>query len=111
MSLEEGPSSSVSETARRTYRRRSEDERIAALQQEIDSLQGKIETRKRADLPVIKEIPKVRRRLEKFIQLARAHTRDDIANTTQAFLAGLDRIWAEEQAPVPASEGELLEEE
>ena len=85
---------------KRSYRRRSEDERIEALQAEIVTLREKMESRKRKDLPVLKEIPKLQRRLHKFVQTAVDHDRHDIANTTLAFLAGLERIHQESKEPV-----------
>ena len=87
----------MSEQKKRNYRRRSEDERIEALQAEIDSLREKIEAKKRKDMPVLKEIPKIQRRLQKFVQMAVDYERHDIANTTLAFLAGLERIHSEAQ--------------
>lgn len=96
----------MTDQTKRSYRRRSEDERIEALQAEIATLREKMESRKRKDLPVLKEIPKLQRRLHKFVQMSVDHDRHDIANTTLAFLAGLERIHQEAQEPV-----ELLVEE
>jgi len=79
-------------TAKRNYNRRSDEERIAELQSRIESLQKRLETRQRPDQPVIREIPKVQRRLRRFAQMAVQHGRDDLANSTMAFIAGLDRM-------------------
>ena len=84
-------------TEKRSYRRRTDDERIAELQAKIDELRVKVDAKKRQDLPVINQIPKIRRHLLKFAQLAIDHGREDISNSTRAFLAGLER--AGEQAP------------
>lgn len=83
----------MSESTKRRYKRRSDEERIQELQSRIESLQAKIEARKRKDSPVLKEIPKVQKRLQKFSQMALDYGRHDIANTTTAFIAGLDRIY------------------
>ena len=80
-------------SSRRKYRRRSDNERIGELQSRIEELQAKITARKRKDSPVLKEIPKIQRRLQKFAQMALDHGRADLANTTTAFVAGLDRIY------------------
>jgi len=78
-------------TAKRNYRRRTPDEQIADLQAKIDHLQKQVESKSRPDLPVLKEIPKVQARLRKFAQFALSHGRADLANSTVAFIAGLDR--------------------
>lgn len=82
-------------TIKRNYKRRSADERIADLQSQIDMLQKKVEARARPDLPVVKDIPRVQQRLRKFAQLAVNYGREDLANSTLAFVAGLDRTLAE----------------
>jgi hypothetical protein len=79
-------------TGKRTYHRRSDDERIAALQAKIVHLQNKVETKQRPDQPVVREAPKVQKKLRDFAQLAQENGRTDIANSTIAFLAGLDRM-------------------
>ena len=79
-------------TGRRNYRRRSDDERIADLERRIDELKTKQATKKKLEDPVLKEIPKVQRRLRKFAQFAMDHNRPDIANSATAFTASLDRI-------------------
>lgn len=79
-------------TTRRRYNRRSDDERIAELEERIRNLQAKAVMREKKADPVIKEIPKVQRRLTKFAQLALDNGRQDIANSITAFNAGLERI-------------------
>ena len=83
---------STAETARRKYKRRSDEERIAELQARIEALKAKKSARDRKDDPVLREIPKIQRRLRKFAQLAMDNTRPDIANSITAFNAGLERI-------------------
>lgn len=93
-------SSSKSATSRkgskRQYRRRSENERILELEERIQALRAKVEAKKRKDSPVLVELPKVGRKLQKFAQLAVDHGRHDIANSTMAFAASLDRIYHSE---------------
>ena len=79
-------------TTRRKYNRRSDDQRIAELEERIRGLQAKAILREKKADPVIKEIPKVQRRLVKFAQLARDNDRLDIANSITAFNSGLERI-------------------
>jgi hypothetical protein len=79
-------------TDKRTYNRRSDDERIADLQARISELQEKLETKQRPDLVVVREVPKLQKRLREFAQLANQNGRPDIANSTIAFLAGLERM-------------------
>lgn len=78
--------------AKRTYQRRDDSERIAEMEARIRDLRKKIESRKRPDQDVLTEVPKVQRRLRSFAQLAMKHGRADIANSTMAFMAGLDRM-------------------
>lgn len=84
---------------------RSPDERIADLEQQIELQKQKL-ARKNAKtaLPaVIKDIPRVQKRLQKFAQLAVDDGRQDIANSVSMFLAGLNRIYAEAKTPDPVA--------
>jgi molecular chaperone GrpE (heat shock protein) len=85
----------MSTTTKRTYKRRTEEQRIADLQSKLEDLQKKLVAKERADLPVLKEIPKVQRRLQRFAQLAVNYGREDLANSTMAFVAGLQRTLTE----------------
>jgi molecular chaperone GrpE (heat shock protein) len=85
----------MSTTTKRNYRRRTDEERIAELESKLQNLQKKVEAKTRPDLPVLKEIPKLQRRLKAFAQLAVNYGRADLANSTMAFSAGLDRNLAE----------------
>ena len=98
---------STAETAssRRKYRRRSDDERIADLERRIAELKKKQVAQQKKQDPVLREIPKLQRRLRKVAQLAMDHDRPDIANSITAFNAGLDRMARPEQRstrPAPA---------
>lgn len=77
--------------AKRSYHRRSDEELIADLQEKIKLVEQRMQSKTRADAPVLKEVTKVGRNLRKFAQLAVDHGRDDLSNMTLAFLAGLQR--------------------
>lgn len=84
--------SPVSMTPKRTLQRRSDEERIAELQSKINDLQRKLVEQQREDTPVLREAQKLAKRLREFAQLAMQNGREDAANSTLAFLAGLDRM-------------------
>lgn len=87
--------------SRRNYHRRTDDERIAELEQRILELKSKQAARERKDDPVLREIPKIQRRLRKFAQLAMDNSRPDIANSITAFTAGLERMRADRSSARP----------
>jgi hypothetical protein len=79
-------------TLRRSYHRRTDDERIAELQGKIEALKARqVERESKVD-PVLKEIPKIQRRLKRFALLANQNGRLDIANSVTAFVGGLERM-------------------
>ena len=78
--------------AKRKYNRRTDDEIIQELQAKIAQIQQRMAARERKDSPVLKQIPRIRRSLQKFAQLAVDHGREDISNSTLMFLAGLERL-------------------
>lgn len=84
---------------KRNYRRRSDADRIAEMEAKIAELREKIHERDRADQAVVDAVPKVQKRLRDFAQLAMSHGRHDIANSTMAFMAGLERM--KEDLPEP----------
>jgi hypothetical protein len=75
--------------------RRSDEARIAELQQRIQELQVKAQAKLQKaiapDHAVLKSIPKLARHLRKFADLAMSNGRQDIATSTWAFMAGLER--------------------
>lgn len=77
---------------KRTYRRRTAEERIAELEAEIEKQKGKIAAREKADDPVLRDVPKLLKRLKAFAQTAHDHGRADIANTTTGYLTALERF-------------------
>jgi hypothetical protein len=96
-------------TGKRTYHRRSDEERIAALQARIVHLQNKVESKQRPDQPVVREAPRLAKKLREFAQLAQENGRSDIANSAIAFLAGLDRMV--NSSPIEPRKGRRGDEE
>jgi hypothetical protein len=86
---------STKSRSKRSYERRSDEQRIADLQQKIQDLQHKAQAKAEkefaADDAVLKSIPKLARHLRKFADLAMSHGRQDVATSTWAFMAGLER--------------------
>lgn len=76
---------------KRQYTRRTEQERISELEDKIRQIRERMENKQRKDSAVLRELPKVKRVLNKFAQLAVDNERHDLANSCVAFLAGLDR--------------------
>jgi hypothetical protein len=85
------PDESMESTGKRSYTRRSEDERIAELNAKIEKIKQRMEMKQRKDSPVLRDMARLQRMLRKFAQTALDHGRADLANSTQAFAAGLDR--------------------
>ncbi|MBK8179882.1 MAG: hypothetical protein IPK67_13570 [Planctomycetes bacterium] len=89
--------------SKRSYARRSDEDRIAQLEQRIHELQEraklKAERSHRPDQAVLKSIPKVARHLRKFADLAMSKGRADIATSTWAFMAGLERNLGQDEPP------------
>ena len=88
---------------KRAYTRRSDEQRIAELQAKISSIQTKLAQKERTDAPLLKEIPRVQRRLRKFAQKALDFGRADLANSVLAFVAGLERAADVEASPARRS--------
>ncbi len=78
-------------TTKRAYNRRSDEDRIAELQSKIEAINAKLAEKSRPDGPVLKEFPKLQKRLKRFIETCDECGRSDLSNTVIAFLAGLDR--------------------
>lgn len=77
--------------SKRKYTRRTDEELIEELQDKIKKVQQRMEAKQRKDSAVLKELPKVQRALKRFAQLAVDNGREDLSNSTRAFLAGLER--------------------
>lgn len=88
--------------AKRKYTRRTDEQLIGELQEKIRRVQERLESRQRKDSAVLKELPKVQRVLRRFAQLAVDSGREDLSNSTTAFLAGLERAaHTQVEAPGP----------
>ena len=81
---------------RRSYHRRSADQRIADLEQKIAQLKSKQTARDKKEDPVLREIQKLLKRLKRFVQHAHDHKRPDVANSVMGFKSMLERILATE---------------
>lgn len=84
---------------RRSYNRRSPDQRVADLQKKISDLKAKRVAREKKDDPVQREIRKLLKRLKHFIQVAHDNRRPDVANSAMGFKSMLERIRATELGP------------
>ena len=79
--------------ATRAYKRRSTEQIVADLEAEIARQKAKIEARSKATDPILREIPKLQKRLRKFAQAAHNAKRADIANAASGFASSLDRMY------------------
>ncbi|QDU85533.1 hypothetical protein Pla163_26650 [Planctomycetes bacterium Pla163] len=85
-------------------RRRSVDERIADLEKQIEEQKQRLERKarraaKKRELPnSIKRIPQLAKRLRAFADLAEADGRADLSTSVSMFLAGLQRVYDEENS-------------
>ena len=79
--------------APRAYNRRTPEQIVADLEAEIERQKAKLEAKQKADDPVLKEIPKLKKRLKKFAETAHANGRKDIGNSVTGFISSLDRIY------------------
>ena len=109
------PQPDARKSVKRSYNRRSADERIADLEAEIAKQQAKIQDRERKKResrelsPVAKAIPKVKKHLEALAEVAKEHDRQDVANSVHLFLIGLQRTYEEELSKKRPEELELEE--
>jgi hypothetical protein len=85
----------------RPKKRRDPEQRISELQAKIEAQRAKIAERERqriakGKLPdSIREIPKLKKKLEAFVQLAANDRRLDLMNTVTGFIASLERTHAQ----------------
>jgi small-conductance mechanosensitive channel len=77
--------------SKRSYTRRTEDERIAELEAQIMRVKERMEAKKQKDSPLLREWTKAQRALRNFIQAAAQSGRNDLSLSAEAFLAGLER--------------------
>lgn len=76
----------------RTYSRRTDDERLAELEQRLAELKAKHAQQQRMKDPVLREAPKLQRKLKQFAQLALDSGRPDLANSALAWNAQMERM-------------------
>lgn len=76
---------------KRQYNRRTDEERIADYQRQIEELRARAERKAREDDQLLKGYMKLQGSLRSFIQLSHDHGRGDIGNMVEAFAAGLQR--------------------
>ena len=101
--------STVTGEPKRKYNRRSEQERIRALQEKLEAIKQKLEekNKKHEISPVVKQIPRLQKKLKQFAAFAQAGGRADIATSVLAFSAGLDRIYHADVAEQSGEENEV----
>lgn len=101
--------STVTGESKRKYNRRSEAERIQALQEKLEAIKHKLEEKnKKHELsPVVKQIPRLLKKLKQYSAFAQANGRADIATSVMAFCAGLERIYHSDVAQSADEEDEI----
>jgi phage shock protein A len=102
---------SVIPNMRRSYNRRSAEERVADLERKIAELKAKQVAREKKDDPVLRESQKLLQRLKNFVQLALDNNRPDIANSTLGFKAMLERTIQAELGADREEEADLPDDE
>ncbi|MBM3977931.1 MAG: hypothetical protein FJ299_13215 [Planctomycetes bacterium] len=94
---------SQNSTEKRGYRRRSDEERLSALQRKLEEAQQRLKQREARkemakhvpNLATLK-IPRLTKHLREFADFARTHGRLDYYNSTIAFVAMMDRLYHED---------------
>lgn len=77
--------------SKRTYIRRTEEERIHDLEEKLAQVKARLEAKQNKNSPILREWARVQRVLKKFGQAAMDNGRQDLALSAQAFAAGLER--------------------
>ncbi len=96
----------------RPKKRRAPELRIAELEAKIEAQKAKIAERElkrvqKTKLPdSIREIPKIKKKLEAFARLAAADRRTDLVNSVTGFVASLERTHAQALAQRDALNGD-----
>lgn len=103
--------------AKRSYRRRSDDERLAELQKKLEHAQQRLkerEERKEAEKhvpnPATLKIPAIIKKLREFAAYSHINGRLDYYNSTIAFVAMMDRLYHEDMHD-PNGEAAAAEED
>ena len=76
--------------SKRTYNRRSDDQIIEDLESRIRELEDRKKNREQKASPVMKELPKLKKKLSSFAQLCVDSGRQDLANTILGFMSTLE---------------------
>lgn len=77
--------------AKRTYTRRTDEERIQDLESKLQEAREKLEEQRRRDSPILRELTKVQRALRTFSEVCRENRRLDLSNSAQAFSVQIAR--------------------
>jgi hypothetical protein len=85
------------DTGRRSYSRRTDEDRIKELEAKIAEIREREDTKKRKESPILRDADKLQRRLRKFAQLSAENDRLDIANSVTAWIASLERMVRDER--------------
>ena len=101
----------MTESTKRKYTRRTEEDRIQELENRIQLMKAKIVERSQKDSPLMRELPKLQVRLRKFADLAMECGRADISNSTVAFSAGIGRGLTPDQGQLKSWNTEAIAEE
>jgi phage shock protein A len=102
---------SVIPDMRRSYNRRSAQERVADLERKIAELKAKQVAREKKDDPVLREMQKLLQKLKNFVQLALDNNRPDIANSALGFKSMLERIIQAELGASREEDSDLPDDE
>lgn len=102
---------SVVPDMRRSYNRRSPEERVAELERKIADLKAKKTARVKKDDPVLREMQKLLQKLKRFVQLALDNNRPDIANSALGFKSMLERIIQSELGAAASDEPDIPDDE
>ncbi|TAJ07468.1 MAG: hypothetical protein EPO68_16555 [Planctomycetota bacterium] len=89
--------------SKRSYRRRSDDERLAELQHKLEQAQQRLKHReerkelaKHVPNPATLKLPVIIKKLREFAAYAHINGRLDYYNSTIAFVAMMDRLYHED---------------
>lgn len=97
---------------KRAYRRKSNEERLEALEARLQLMKRRLaerDARTHPDAIVAREIKKLQAKLRKFGNFALEHKRADLSNSTYAFVAMLERVVQQDRDPEGREQADALE--